>query len=110
MTTLQNIDFDNYEDLFARLLRADKGDENPFLLAGSTMLWTQRKRQIKAAMQARVDRQNIPYFLGWYAGPGLVGYWVYRGTTEYDMMRKTQFDVDADMGIFPESRKYGKGG
>lgn len=103
-------DLTDKQDIYREILRAPKGIDSPFYIAGSWMIERKEQIRIQRAMKARAERDRYPYKLHWMHGPIMVGWWeTMQGeddNREEMALRKEQIDDAAKHGVYPESRKY----
>ena len=104
-----------YKEMFDTLLRASK-DRSIIPVIGSDKIHKRVRKNIRRAMQARMDRDDIPYHLKPLKTlkDGILKFaWIEKVVAPEDMSdylkMKALFDKNAEKGIYPKGIDYKHG-
>jgi hypothetical protein len=98
-------DINDTQAVYREILRAPKGIDSPFYLAGSWRLDPKEQRRLQRRLQKRAKTAAYPYALHWMSGPICVGWWeTPAGESEVQILHRKLIDESAERNIYPESR------
>lgn len=100
-----DVDYNDYQAVWAALMRHPKGMDSPFFLAYSYRMSPKARSRLTRAMRQRVRRNQYPYQLHWLGpAPFVIGYWsVPPEKTEADRLNRALVKDAAEHNVHPEA-------